>query len=439
MTPELWDPVTATMRPLTDFRSSESSTRLTLDFAAAQSCFVVFRKAGSKPEPTIRNFPVRNEVVQIAGAWKVSFDPAWGGPEKPVDFANLDDWTSRPEPGIRYYSGTAVYHTTFDAPQAQNIESYLDLGLVRHLARVRLNAQDLGVVWCAPWGVTLPAGLLKPTGNRLEVAVTNVWANRMIGDEQEAPDCEWRPGHMGNGGYLKRFPEWFVKAQKRSSPGRYTFTTWNYYNRDSKPVSSGLLGPVRVMTADCKQEQSTMAGMLIPESLSNATAEDAFEADLPPTERLLPISALAESGAMGALGGGTDASAIRNRTTRNGSNRAPSADDGKTFRAYGQGNSLLIQLDLSSSPGGLPLEEIRSFAGHADSRASQAYSVWIAKAEKPDQFVRIGDASITANSGATQLRVPIHAKGVAAVRLDFATGPIGFKVYREICLIRSNP
>jgi hypothetical protein len=439
MTPELWDPVTATMRPLSDFQVSETTTRLTLDFAPAQSCFVVFRKTGAKPEPTRRNSPTHQEAAVISGTWQVSFDPAWGGPEKAVEFTKLDDWTSRPEPGIRYYSGTAVYRTLFDVPQTGKAASFLELGTVHHLARVRLNGQDLGVVWCAPWGVDLPPGLLKPKGNRLEIAVTNVWANRLIGDEQEAPDCEWQPGHMGHGGYLKRFPDWFVNGRNRPSSKRYSFTTWNYFNRDSKPVSSGLLGPVRVMAADWKQEQSALAGVLVAESFANASSEDAFEADIPPAERLLTIATVSETGTMEASGGSTDADAIRNGTTRNGSNSAASADDGKTFRAYGQGNSLLFRLDLSKNPGGLPLEEIRSFAGHADSRASQAYSIWITKADKPDDWIRIGDATVTASNGATQLRVPVKAQGVSAVRLDFANSPVGFNVYREISLIRGTP
>ena len=178
-----------------------------------------------------------------------------------------------------------------------------------------------------------------------------------------------------------------------------------------------------------------MAGMSIVESLSNTNSEDAFEQDLPPAGRLLPIAATIESGAMEAEGGGTNANAIRNGTTRNGSNLAFSSDDGKTFRAYGQGNSLLLRLDLSEKTGGHHLEEIRSFAGHGDSRASQAYSVWIARADAPDHFIRLTDATVTGNRGTTQLRVPINVKGVAAVRLDFANGPEGFNVYREICLI----
>ena len=252
MTPELWDPVTSSIRDLTDFKSADNSTHLILDFAPAQSCFIVFRKSGPKPESTTRNFPLSQEAKKITGPWRVTFDPTWGGPEKPVDFSNLDDWITRPELGIRYYSGTAVYRTRFDS--SQNGPAFLDLGIVRHLARVRLNEHDLGVVWCAPWGVKIPAGMLKPSGNHLEVAVTNVWANRLIGDEQEPADCEWLPGHMGNGGYLKRFPDWFIKGQPRPSSGRFTFTTWNYFNRDSKLIPSGLLGPVRIMTEEWKQE-----------------------------------------------------------------------------------------------------------------------------------------------------------------------------------------
>ncbi|MFM8983256.1 MAG: glycosylhydrolase-like jelly roll fold domain-containing protein, partial [Spartobacteria bacterium] len=151
-----------------------------------------------------------------------------------------------------YYSGTGTYRKSFDIDESkiQNSKSniFLGLGTVNHLARVRLNGRDLGVVWTAPWGVEIPAGLLKPTGNELAIEVTNVWANRLIGDEQEPPDCEWLPGHMGNGGYLKRFPDWFVKNEPRPSKGRFCFTTWNYFTKNSPLIPSGLLGPVTIST-----------------------------------------------------------------------------------------------------------------------------------------------------------------------------------------------
>jgi hypothetical protein len=188
----------------------------------------------------------------LAGPWTVQFDPAWGGPAR-VEFAQLDDWTKRPEPGIRYYSGTATYRSTFAcAESAAHRTCFLDLGKVNHIARVRINGRDLGVVWTAPWVVTVPAGLLEAGQNTVEIEVSNVWANRLIGDEQEPEDCEWLPGHvfgpnLYGGRYLKRFPDWFVKKEPRPSKGRYCFTTWNYFSKDSKLVPSGLLGPVRLL------------------------------------------------------------------------------------------------------------------------------------------------------------------------------------------------
>lgn len=90
-------------------------------------------------------------------------------------------------------------------------------------------------------------GGLKNKNNQLVIEVTNVWANRLIGDEQEPADCEWIPGHLDKGRSLKEFPEWFLKKQPRPSKGRYCFTTWNYFDKNSPLVSSGLLGPVRIM------------------------------------------------------------------------------------------------------------------------------------------------------------------------------------------------
>jgi hypothetical protein len=123
---------------------------------------------------------------------------------------------------------------------------YLDLGIVKSIARIILNNKDLGVVWTAPWNVKIPDGLLKTTGNVLTIEVTNVWANRLIGDEQEPADCKWLPGHKGFQ-FLQEFPDWFLKNEPRPSKGRYCFTTWNYFTKTSPLISSGLLGPVRIM------------------------------------------------------------------------------------------------------------------------------------------------------------------------------------------------
>jgi hypothetical protein len=250
MQPELWDPVTGSMRNLPQFGVADGRTSLPLSFKRAQSFFIVFRHKLVATSPgTEANFPAKKEFLTLAGPWQVTFDPRWGGPAQPVNFDTLQDWTSRPEKGIRYFSGTAVYKKTFDAPEidaAGTASLYLDLGTVKHIARVVLNNEDLGVVWTAPWNVKLPAALIKKKGNVLVVEVTNVWANRLIGDDQEPADCEWLPGHR-EGHFLKEFPDWFLNNQPRPSAGRYCFTTWDYFDKNSPLVPSGLLGPVRIL------------------------------------------------------------------------------------------------------------------------------------------------------------------------------------------------
>lgn len=81
------------------------------------------------------------------------------------------------------------------------------------------------------------------------IEVTNVWANRLIGDEQQPADCEWLPSqYFYNSGYqLKEFPDWFLNKQPRPSKKRYCFTTWNYFDKNSPLVASGLVGPVRII------------------------------------------------------------------------------------------------------------------------------------------------------------------------------------------------
>ena len=171
--------------------------------------------------------------MELEGAWEVNFDPVWGGPEK-VIFEELVDWTARPEEGIRYYSGTASYHKTFDLPERMDPDEvgqvFLDLGEVNSMARVILNGKDLGVVWTAPWHVNVTKAI-KPTGNQLEIQVVNLWPNRLIGDEF-LPDDGVKDG---------QWPAWLLEGKPRKS-GRYTFTTHPFYTKDSPLLESGLLG-----------------------------------------------------------------------------------------------------------------------------------------------------------------------------------------------------
>jgi hypothetical protein len=246
--PELWDPLTGRSRKLAGSVEAAGITVAGLRLEPFQSFFVVFREGIPAAAATTSaapggDFLAASEVEVLGGAWDVAFDARWGGPEEIV-FESLDDWSLRPEPGIKYYSGTAVYRKTFDMASpvpAGGVRLWLDLGGVKNIAAVRLNGRDLGVVWCDPWRVEITEAIRRK-GNRLEVRVANLWPNRLIGDEREPPDAEYAPG-----GNLVRWPEWLLEGRPRPSSGRLAFSTWKHFDADSPLLPSGLLGPVKVL------------------------------------------------------------------------------------------------------------------------------------------------------------------------------------------------
>ncbi|MCX6572445.1 MAG: glycosyl hydrolase, partial [Candidatus Aminicenantes bacterium] len=128
--PQIWDPVTGEQRPLPRFERADGLTVIPLEFDAFQSYFVVFGgKAGKPASKTGRNFADLKTAQELSGPWDVAFDPKWGGPEK-IAFGDLQDWTTRPEPGIKYYSGIATYRKTLELTRVPEGRAYLDLGVV---------------------------------------------------------------------------------------------------------------------------------------------------------------------------------------------------------------------------------------------------------------------------------------------------------------------
>jgi hypothetical protein len=187
--PEIWDPLTGETRVAAAFRIAEGCTSVPMEFAASGSIFVVFRQPAAMTEATGENFPVRESLTELGGPWTVQFDPTWGGPEQPVVFETLTDWSKNPDPRIRYYSGPAIYRKIFDAPAegATDRRIWLELGVVKNLAEVKVNGQSLGTAWTAPWRLEVKSGL-RPTANQLEITVANLWVNRLVGDEFLPPD-----------------------------------------------------------------------------------------------------------------------------------------------------------------------------------------------------------------------------------------------------------
>ena len=159
-------------------------------------------------------------------------------------FDKLEDWSKRPESGIKYYSGTAVYRTAFESRSGNpKSKALLDLGSVEVVARVRVNGEDCGIAWKPPYIVDI-SGAIRPGKNELEISVANLWINRMIGDEQLPLDSNWKDYET-----LLEWPDWFKTGTHRPS-GRYTFSSCRHYKKNSPLVASGLLGPVRIMQED---------------------------------------------------------------------------------------------------------------------------------------------------------------------------------------------
>jgi len=183
-------------------------------------------------------------AIQVAGPWKVSFAAGGKAPHQ-ATFEKLVSWTERPEEAIRYFSGTARYTADFDLPfdlPANNRRLVLDLGQLKNLAEVTLNGQDLGLLWKPPFSVDVGAAA-RLDRNRLEVAVTNLWPNRLIGDDHQPDDCDWGLANRRGGNALRKWPEWLVDGAPRTS-GRTTFSTWKHWTKDDALLPSGLLGPV---------------------------------------------------------------------------------------------------------------------------------------------------------------------------------------------------
>ncbi|MBI5685885.1 MAG: hypothetical protein HZC54_12500 [Verrucomicrobia bacterium] len=238
--PEFWWPDTGRTELATAYEMKDGCTTLPLRFDPCGSMFVVFRKEarGKRQEASGTNSREFKPLREISGPWEVTFDPKWGGPAKPMTFEKLEDWSKRREDGVRFYSGAAVYRTSFQS-KIQNPKSkiFLDLGRVAIMADVTLNGKPLGILWKPPFRVDV-TDALKAGENKLELRVVNLWINRMIGDEQLPEDSDRNPG-----GNLKSWPAWLVEG-KPSPTGRYTFTSWRLWKKDDPLVESGLLGPV---------------------------------------------------------------------------------------------------------------------------------------------------------------------------------------------------
>lgn len=212
--PELWHPITGKTERVS-YQIKEGRTHIPLHFDSWDAYFIVFREkatATSYTKPAVS----ATSAAAISAPWTVRFQADRGAPAS-ATFNQLASWTENSDAGIKYFSGTATYENAFELPRLNKASRYvIDLGDVKNIAAVTVNGKSLGTVWKKPFRIDI-TDALKPGKNTVQVQVTNLWVNRLIGDAQSE-----------------------VKT-------KITFTTMPFYQANSPLLPSGLLGPVQIL------------------------------------------------------------------------------------------------------------------------------------------------------------------------------------------------
>jgi hypothetical protein len=293
-TPEFWYPKSGRTEPATIYSSTaDGRTRVQVPLEPAGSVFVVFRNSSTTP-PSLTTATLNGKAISgtnpsskiqmineklrllarqpgkyeltagngrqaevdidqlpdpltLNGPWQLNFPAGWGAPEQ-IEIPRLISWTDHQHPEIQHFSGTASYAISFDVTAGRihdGMQAMLDLGDVQVIAEVSLNDRDLGILWKPPFQIDV-TDLLKTGVNRLQVKVTNLWPNRLIGDEQYPQLVSWVSygRRLGNG--IEEIPDWLLEGKPMPATKRKTFATWKFYSEDSPLLPSGLLGPVQI-------------------------------------------------------------------------------------------------------------------------------------------------------------------------------------------------
>ncbi|MEI6196706.1 MAG: glycosylhydrolase-like jelly roll fold domain-containing protein, partial [Verrucomicrobiota bacterium] len=287
MQPELWDAENDTMQLAPLWFEKNGRTEVDLSLGAAKSVFVVFRSraisadrlasiessgdwklssdaqgcplisananfSGTAVFASGRRMPFELKpaaAVSVVGPWQVDLVPAVGASGK-IELPVLMSLSESEDAAVKYFSGTATYSTTVKvAPSllAEGKRVELDLGDVCSLVTIKVNGQNIGVVWHPPFVRDITSAL-KPGENSLELAVANTWHNRLVGDEQFSPDFEFGTDRGADRGRaLKAYPDWFLKNQLRPQTNRLAFVNWYYHRKNTPLIPAGLLGPVHLV------------------------------------------------------------------------------------------------------------------------------------------------------------------------------------------------
>jgi hypothetical protein len=215
--PYIWHPDTGESESA-EYLIQGDRTSVKVSFVPHDAVFVMFLEPTKEKSGSVRN-TFETQVAQITSPWKVTFQENRGAPAD-TTMTHLCSLTDSPIDGIKYFSGTATYTTTFDWNSTSSMSKaekyYLDLGEVHDLAEVKLNGHALGVLWHTPFRADVTE-LLQNGANTLEIKTVNVWHNRLVGDLQ--------PGVQH----------------------KIAFYSKNFFTPDEPLLPAGLVGPVNII------------------------------------------------------------------------------------------------------------------------------------------------------------------------------------------------
>lgn len=217
--PELWNPVNGEISIANNWKQLNGRTELPIRLEAGESVFIVLQKTATETSAEQKkNWQEFETIQKIVGPWNVRFDTVSNGPELPIIFPELTDWSLHKDEKIRYYSGTAAYKNEFVWNMKKARERiYLEIDRVANLADVKVNGISCGIIWTKPYRVEI-TDALKNGKNEIVIDVTNTWANQLMGVED------------------------FGQKNEHSD----IWTNARYRLPEKKLVESGLIGDVKI-------------------------------------------------------------------------------------------------------------------------------------------------------------------------------------------------
>lgn len=254
-TPQLWRADTGSIQSIHDFKTVGDSTYVALSLQPDESVFVVFPLQCKYTNKVMPDYKVESEISHPLGKiWEVTFEPKLDNTFT-RSFPTLYDFSTSDDPEIKYFSGTATYKQSFsieDRSIQPDKHFILNLGTMNDIAEIWVNGEHVGVCWYPPYIIDITP-FIKADVNEVTIAVTNNWANLLIGDEQYPADFEWgeeRGEELGRA--MKAYPDWFIQNKPRPSQ-RKSFSVWYYYRKDSPLQPAGLVGPVSIIEQNIKR------------------------------------------------------------------------------------------------------------------------------------------------------------------------------------------